>query len=493
MISGTELWCDEEPLPLAGRGEKRGGGRARRDGSAGEHRDKQSIYEISSGSCREADAQAARDGCGEAHPGSGYACHDARGNPPGTRNEAELPLLVCVSREAGFLRPARLIWPGVLVVGVGYGLARYTYGLFVPEIRAELGLSTEAIGLIASGSYAGFLLASALTAVVAARTGPRLPVVLGALSAAAGMLLIAVSEGPVLLTMGVTLAGTSPGFAYAPFSDAVVRLIPGEKQSRTYAVINAGTGFGVLFAGPVAIWAADSWRTAWLVFAALALVAAFWNGSVLPSGVHGGGDSGAALPTLRLRWFVGAKSLRLFSVALVIGVASSAYWTFAVDLATKTSSAGPGTGALFWTIVGASGIAGALAGDAVSRFGLRRALLLAILSLASSTALLAAAPGTLPAVLGSAILFGAAFIFATGIIGFWSIGVFYDRPSAGLGAAFFLLSLGQFVGPVAFAVVASLSSLEAAFYASAAIVGAAALIRPPADPGSGKSEKPAAR
>lgn len=435
--------------------------------------------------------QAARDGCAEAHPGSGYARHDAHGNLPGTRNEAELPLLLCGSWEERFLRPARLIWPGVLVVAVGYGLARYTYGLFVPDIRAELGLSTEAIGLIASGSYAGFLLASALTAAVAARTGPRLPVVAGALSAAAGMLLVAVSEGPVLLAAGVILAGTSPGFAYAPFSDAVVRLIPEEKQSRTYAIINAGTGFGVLFAGPVAIWAADSWRSAWLVFAALALVAAVWNGYVLPSGAHGSGDSGAALPTLSLRWFIGAKSLRLFSVALVVGVASSAYWTFAVDLVTKTSSAGAGTGSLFWTIVGASGIAGALAGDAVSRFGLRRALLLAVLSLAASTALLAAASGTLLAVLVSATFFGAAFIFVTGIIGVWSIGVFYDRPSAGFGAAFFLLSLGQFVGPAAFAVVASLSSLEAAFYASAAIMGATTLIRPPADPGSAESERSA--
>jgi predicted MFS family arabinose efflux permease len=385
------------------------------------------------------------------------------------------------------------MWPGVLVVAVGYGLARYTYGLFVPEIRAELGLSTGSIGLVASGSYAGFLLASALTAFFAASTGPRLPVVAGAISAAAGMLLIALSEGPVLLAAGVVLAGTSPGFAYAPFSDAVVRLIPEEKQGRTYAVINAGTGFGVLFAGPVAIWAADSWRTAWLVFAAVALLAAVWNGLVLPSGACGGGDSGAALPALSLRWFVGTKSLRLFCVALVLGVASSAYWTFAVDLVAGAGSVGAGSGALFWTIVGASGIAGALAGDAVSRLGLRQAFLLAVLSLAASTALLAAAPGALLAVLVSATLFGAAFIFATGMIGLWSIGVFRDRPSAGFGAAFFLLSLGQFFGPAAFAVMASLSSLEAAFFASAAIMGATALIRPPADPGSGEPEVPAPR
>ena len=231
------------------------------------------------------------------------------------------------------------------MVAVSYGLARYTYGLFVPDIRAELGLSTEATGLIASGSYAGFLAASAFTAAIAARTGPRLPVVAGALCATAGMLLIAVSEGPVLLAGGVILAGTSPGFAYSPFSDAVVRLISEDKQNRTYAIINAGTGFGVLFAGPVAIWAADSWRSAWLIFAALALVAAVWNGYILPSGAHveARGNSGIVLPALSLRWLVGAKYLRLFSVALMVGVASSAYWTFAVDLVAGADSAGAST------------------------------------------------------------------------------------------------------------------------------------------------------
>lgn len=291
------------------------------------------------------------------------------------------------------------------MVGVGYGLARYTYGLFVPEIRDELGLSTELIGLIASGSYAGFLAASAVTAAIAARTGPRLPVVTGALCAAAGMLLIAFSNGPGLLAAGVMLAGMSPGFAYAPFSDAAVRLIHVERQGRTYAIINAGTGFGVLLAGPVAIWAADSWRTAWLVFAALALAAALWNGLVLPSGSYDGASAdGFALPSLSWRWLVGTKSAKLFSVALVAGVASSAYWTFAVDLLSQESAGDTigSSGALFWTVVGASGILGAFAGDAISRFGLKRTLLWTVLALAASTALLAAAATNLPLALVSA-------------------------------------------------------------------------------------------
>lgn len=378
------------------------------------------------------------------------------------------------------LRPAELVPPGVLVVGVGYGLARYTYGLFVPEIRSELGLSTEIIGLIASGSYVGFLLASAITGAIASRTGPRLPVMAGALSAAVGMLFIALSSGPGLLAVGVLLAGMSPGFAYAPFSDAVVRLIAVEKQGRTYAIINAGTGFGVLIAGPVAIWASDSWRSAWLVFAALALVAAIWNGWILPSGSYDESNSaeGSRIPSLSWQWLFGVKSTKLFSVALVVGVASSAYWTFAVDLISQEASGANGNGALFWTVVGASGILGAAAGDSISRFGLKRTLLWTILALASATVLLALAPASLPIALVSAVLFGASFINLMGVIGVWSMNVFHDRPSAGFGAAFFLVSFGQLIGPTAFAILAGLSSLTAAFYVAATITVATALITP---------------
>lgn len=385
------------------------------------------------------------------------------------------------------LRPTQLILPGVLAVAVSYGLARYTYGLFVPNIREELGLSTEVLGFIASGSYAGFLMASAVTAAMAARTGPRLPVVIGSLCAAAGMLLISFSDNLVFLAAGVILAGTSPGFAYAPFSDAVVRLIPENERARTYAIINSGTGFGVMFAGPVAVWAGESWRSGWLVFAALALCAAVWNLRILPSGAHmkpgsEGTGAAAALPDLRWRWFMGPKSARLFAAALLVGVATSAYWTFAVDLIVTV---GPGgdiahatAGPIFWTVVGASGVVGAFAGDAVTRLGLKKAFVGTVIPLAASTALLAAMPTSWLAVLSSAVLFGAAFIAVTAVLGLWSINVFHDRPSAGFGATFFLLSAGQLIGPSAFALISGWLGLAAAFHVAAALMGTAILLRP---------------
>lgn len=411
------------------------------------------------------------------------------------------------------MAPIRLILPGLLAIAVSYGLARYTYGLFVPNIRDELGLSTKVLGLIASGSYAGYLAASLVTAATAAVTGPRLPVVIGALSAACGMLLIGLSAGPWSLAAGVILAGTSPGFAYTPFSDAIVRLIPEHQQSRTYTIINSGTSFGVMIAGPVALWASSSWRSAWLLFAVLAIVAAVWNGRLLPTGPHRrfytsgaageenvadesqrerGGQEGTdtrktnvdttlPLPPLRLGWFLGPKSTRLFFVAFLIGLATSTYWTFSVDLISSRDATGGVDGSLFWSVLGISGIVGGAVGDAVDQVGLKRALLLTVLSLAGATGLLAIAPASLPTILISAAVFGAGFIAVTGIVGVWSINVFYERPSAGFGAAFFLISAGQLIGPAAFGLLAERTSLVTAFYAATVTTLLCALVGPKKD------------
>lgn len=75
---------------------------------------------------------------------------------------------------------------GFFATAVTFGLARNGYGLFLPDIPEEFGLSTVMLGLIASGLYASYL-----AALFAARVGPRLPVMIGLLSAGVGMALVA--------------------------------------------------------------------------------------------------------------------------------------------------------------------------------------------------------------------------------------------------------------------------------------------------------------
>lgn len=141
-------------------------------------------------------------------------------------------------------RTTRLALAGLSAIAVAYGFARYGYGLFVPAFREEFGLSTETVGYISSGAYVAYLFAMVFTGFLVGRTGPRFPVVIGATAAGIGMLSISFSWGVVPLAVGAILAGSSPGFCWAPFSDVVKMVVEKERRSRVLSVISTGTTFG---------------------------------------------------------------------------------------------------------------------------------------------------------------------------------------------------------------------------------------------------------
>jgi len=366
---------------------------------------------------------------------------------------------------------------GIAIVATTYGLARYAYGLFLSDIQADLALTTATMGLIAASSYVGYLVATLIASWFSALTGPRLPVVLGGIAAASGMAVISIASGPWVLAAGVFLAGMSPGLAYPPLSDAVVRLMPDRRQERVYAWINSGTGFGVLIAGPLAVFAGADWRYAWALFAVFATAATVWNARLMPSGPFA--PANAAVPTLRWRWFARPGAGALFAGAAIFGVSTSVYWTFAVDLLVTAGSLNQGQAAMFWASIGAAGILGATAGRLVHRFGLRAVFVISVSATAAAIATVAWFPQNLLISIASGGAFGTAFIVVTALFGIWSIRLFYDRPSAGFGATFFLISLGQMTGPAAAGYLVGAIPMAGVFFLASALT-AALLLLPPA-------------
>nr|WP_158590760.1 MFS transporter [Salinisphaera sp. LB1] len=315
----------------------------------------------------------------------------------------------------------------------------------MPAIQAEFHLSTAMVGLLGSASYAGYLVATLLGSTLSGTLGPRGPIIAGGLAAACGMTLIGLASSVPWLAAGIVLAGTSPGLAYPPLSDAVVQLRTPERQGRTYALINSGTSYGVMVSAPVALWAGQQWQLAWLAFAAIAAVATLWNSRIMPTAAPRGNPR-AAQP-LRWQWLVQPRAIPLYGGALLFGVTSAVYWTFAVDHIAGRGNLPGGSAQLFWILVGLAGVAGGGAGDGVARFGLRATFRAALLANAAACVLLGLLASQWWALLLSAVLFGSTFILITGLFGIWSVHVFQERPSAGFGTTFFLISAGQLISP----------------------------------------------
>ncbi|WP_150243470.1 MFS transporter [Nocardiopsis quinghaiensis] len=154
-----------------------------------------------------------------------------------------------MDREADERTACRhLALAGILGIGVAFGFARYGYGLFLPQLREAFGLSLTWVGAIASASYAGYLAALVLVGLFVGRVGPRLPVVVGGLCAAAGMGLVALAREPVALMAGLVLAGTSAGWAWAPYSDAADRMLTPRSGRAVLALHPTGTAFATVVA-----------------------------------------------------------------------------------------------------------------------------------------------------------------------------------------------------------------------------------------------------
>jgi predicted MFS family arabinose efflux permease len=373
----------------------------------------------------------------------------------------------------------RVVSAGVGAVAVGYGLARYGYGLFLPDLRAAFGLSSAALGLIASTAYASYLLAVGSAGALSVRFGPRLVVVAGGTLAVAGMVVIALAPSGLVLAAGVFIAGASGGLVFPPFADVVVELLPLRSQSRALATISSGTGWGVLAAAPLALLAGDAWRVAWLAFTVVAVLATLWAARSLPARLGDTAERGTG-ERLQVSWFLCPRSGPLLAGALLVGLAASVYWTFAVDLADQAGLGRDGARVLLG-VVGAASIAGSLGGDLLERLGGRSALALGAVGMAGALALLAGSgSGWLGAVV-SAAAFGAAYNLIVALQTIWSARVFADRPAVGLGAVMFVLSVGLLAGPPLAGALADRASLSAAFYAAAALCAATVLFMPRED------------
>lgn len=364
-------------------------------------------------------------------------------------------------------RTLGMVLSGTAAVGMAFGLARYGYGLLLPQIRRDLGLDRTVLGLIGSAAYLSYLLASVVTTHIIATLGLRGTVAVAGALATSGMLLVASATGPVVLTAGIFVAGAAPALVWPPYLDAVEQHVPAGRRDAAHGLINSGTAYGVAIAAPIALLTGDHWRMAWVAFAVCAATVTAWAVTALPRRSSQRPEQLAPASEGRVVRLT-AATLPLFAASFVIGVCGGAYWTFGVDAVATGQLLGPAGGPVFQIVVGLSGLVGGLAGRIVTARGTRAVFILFASLVAASQLALAAAAGPL-LTLTSAALFGTGYIGVVGVTAIWTARVFPDRPSSGLVAAMFAMGLGLAAGPAIAGPLAEHLGLPAVFFAVAAL------------------------
>lgn len=371
---------------------------------------------------------------------------------------------------------AAVLVPGTAMMALTFGLARYGYGLLLPEMRADLGMTASAAGLVSSATYASYLVANVLVVALVSRWGARIAVGVASGFATIGMATIAVANSVALLAIGVLVAGAAAGLAFPPYADIVDRQVEPSKRDLVWSTISSGTGWGVAVAGPIAILVGDRWRVAWAGFVVIAVV----TGVVATRLAPAQDTRTLQQPQLSLTWFVCPRSRPLLISAVLVGAGSAVWWVFSVD-AMRAGGLGTTSARAVYAACGVALLLGSVSGLAFARFGLRLGYLCATVLLAASLGLLAVATASLAGAIVAAVLFGAFFASVISAHGIWSARVFAGHPAAGLAAVSTALTAGTLVGPPLAGLAVQLDGHRLALAGAALAVAAAVPFCPPSE------------
>lgn len=342
--------------------------------------------------------------------------------------------------------PAALALTGFSLIAVTYGMARFSWGLMLPSISADIPFSPQQAGLLSACSFVAYCLTILTAAALADRYGARLTALLAALSAASGLLLLACASSPLLLATGLFVAGLSSGLASPALAAAVSNRIAAVDQPRINTLINAGTSAGIILTVVILSVLPGGWRAACMLFALLSLACMLPVIRVLS--VHAVGSA-----TKARRWhqrLYRRAMRRLMGIALFSGLISAAWWSFGSALLRQHVGVDAETARLLWLVAGGAGIVGAATGPVAARIGLNAVYRLSLCGMALPLLVLAFSHGESTGLLVAVACCGAGYVTLSGVLLVWGAQATAEEPATGVGILFFMLAVGQVAGSLLF-------------------------------------------
>ncbi len=341
--------------------------------------------------------------------------------------------------------PLLLAFALALAAAVSLGLARFSYALLLPPMRAELHWSYFTAGAMNTANAAGYLLGALLAPRWFARHD-ALRVAAGG-GAATALILVAhgfAGGGGVLYGLR-TLAGVASAATFVGGGLLASRLAARSPHpGLVLGLYYGGAGLGIL--ASTALVPPLPWRTAWIALGAVsfACTGVTWAVARASHALLATGPDAGLGGRVGVRWWPMAPLLLGY---LMFGVGYIGYMTFIVTLLREQGLASAWVAA-FYGMLGAGVVASSwIWAGVLQRFrgGQALALLTGILAVATLLPVLSARPGVVAL---SCLMFGCTFL---SVVASTTAFVRHNLPppawAAGIGAFTIVFALGQILGP----------------------------------------------
>ncbi|WP_161968829.1 MFS transporter [Curtobacterium oceanosedimentum] len=371
------------------------------------------------------------------------------------------------------MRTRILVLGGLGLIAATYGLVRLAYGLFLPDVQHDLGFGADVGGAVSSGASALYCVGAVAGFLLAGRAA-RWLVVGAALTAGVGVIVMAASPTAPVFGASAVVASTGAGLASPAMVQLVAGRVDGAVRDRAQAVVNSGTGPGLVAAGVLALVLLPDWRTAWTVAGVVTLLVGavvFLAAGPIGRAVTSGRAPRAVLPDRS--WF-GAQVVPVV-VALLFGAGSAVVWTYGRS-ALVSAGVPSALTVVAWIVLGVGGASVAVTARWTSGVPAARTWSLTTTLAAVAVLALGLLPHLVVAALMACAVFGWAYTAATGALIAWTTETDQQHAAAGTALLFVVLVAGQALGAAAAGALVEPAGTEATFTIAAAVVAIAAAV-----------------
>ena len=351
---------------------------------------------------------------------------------------------------------------GIFIVFSCLGLARFAFGMILPNMQIELGMNATQAGIVGSANFIGYFIGLFVVARFYAKYSVATLITGSLWVQATSMLLMAIAPHYIWVSIAFIITGFFGALANIGVMTYIAQVVPPHIKGRATGIVVAGIGLSIIISGaivPLVNYTLPfAWRVSWSIFAIMIIfVGIFTKKTLLAFTPHA--STKQAEDTLRIKdIFTDAPFLRTGFLFFIFGMTAIMYMTFFVAAAVTKWHVSTEISGTFWAVLGVSSLfSGPIFGIVSDRIGRSKTLGILFGFQALSHALLAF---SIPSayLLISASLFGFSTWAVPSIMATLSAELFGPSHTARILSLLTLFfGVGQIIGPLIAGIVTDLT------------------------------------
>ena len=147
-------------------------------------------------------------------------------------------------------------WTVVLLIAlaaaVGHAFGRFSYGVVLPAVRDDMGITNALAGSIGAANVSAYLLGTIVVAWATSKFRLASVMRLGLVLVTLGLLIASMATGPWSLSAGLFLTGMGGAFLWIPSPVIAADALPDNQRHLAVGWLGSGVGLGIMFASIVA-------------------------------------------------------------------------------------------------------------------------------------------------------------------------------------------------------------------------------------------------